>query len=145
MLKNTIKGIQQSYNTFRDKAGILPHEIIITVIFDGIEKLNNSNDQTENMISFFDEIDMKNGFTNKLNGKSIDEYFKHLEQQNFNISRLQEDNDENFTLFTSDQMHELQSKLFKNQYEEYIRIKELLKEIQQLKKKKNLRLDSISV
>lgn len=97
------------------------------------------------MISFFDEIDMKNGFTNKLNGKSIDEYFKHLEEQNFNISRLQEDNDENFTLFTSEEMHELQSKLFKNQYEEYIRIKQLLKQIQQLKKKKNLRLDSISV
>ena len=36
MLKNTIKGIQQSYKYFLNKAGILPHEIILTVIFDGI-------------------------------------------------------------------------------------------------------------
>ena len=36
MLKNTIKGIQQSYKHFLNKAGILPHEIILTVIFDGI-------------------------------------------------------------------------------------------------------------
>ena len=57
MLKNTIKGIQESYKPFLEKAGILPHEIIITVIFDGIEKINNSNDQTENMISFFKEKD----------------------------------------------------------------------------------------
>jgi hypothetical protein len=36
MLKNTIKGIQESYKHFREKAGILPHEIILIVIFDGI-------------------------------------------------------------------------------------------------------------
>jgi hypothetical protein len=72
MLKNTIKGIQQSYKHFLNKAGILPHEIILTVIFDGIEKLNNSKDQTENMISFFHEIDLKNGFVRKPYGKSLD-------------------------------------------------------------------------
>lgn len=46
MLKNTIKGIQSSYKHFAEKAGILPHEIIMTVIFDGIEKVNDSKDQT---------------------------------------------------------------------------------------------------
>ena len=46
MLKNTIKGIQQNYSMFLEKAGILPHEIVIIVIFDGIENVNNSNDQT---------------------------------------------------------------------------------------------------
>ena len=53
MLKSTIKGIQESYRHFLDNAGIMPHEIILTVIFDGIEKINNAKDQTENMISFF--------------------------------------------------------------------------------------------
>ena len=46
MLKGTIKGIQESYKYFLERAGILPHEIILTVIFDGIEKVNNSKDQT---------------------------------------------------------------------------------------------------
>lgn len=31
----------------------MPHEIIMVVIFDGIEKINNDKDQTQNMISFF--------------------------------------------------------------------------------------------
>jgi len=31
----------------------MSHEIIVIVIFDGIEQMNNSRDQTENMISFF--------------------------------------------------------------------------------------------
>lgn len=90
MLKNTIKGIQESYKPFLEKAGIMPHEIIIVVIFDGIEKINNSRDQTENMISFFKEIDIKNGFMQKTYGKSIDEYFKDLEEQNYNLSRMQD-------------------------------------------------------
>lgn len=31
----------------------MPHEIIMVIIFDGIEKVNASKDQAENMISFF--------------------------------------------------------------------------------------------
>lgn len=50
----------------------MPHEIILTVIFDGIEKINNSKDQTENMISFFNEIDIKNGFRHKQYGKTLE-------------------------------------------------------------------------
>jgi hypothetical protein len=53
MLKSTIKGIQESNKDFLTKAGIMSHEIIVIVIFDGIEQMNNSRDQTENMISFF--------------------------------------------------------------------------------------------
>lgn len=30
------------------------------------------------MISFFEEIDLKNGFAKKLNGKSLDEYLTEL-------------------------------------------------------------------
>jgi hypothetical protein len=46
------------------------------VIFDGIEKINASKDQTENMISFFNEIDIKNGFVYKPYGRSLEEYLK---------------------------------------------------------------------
>jgi hypothetical protein len=67
----------------------MPHEIILTVIFDGIEKVNSSKDQTENMISYFNEIDIKNGFVYKPYGKSLEEYLKDLEERNFNISRLE--------------------------------------------------------
>jgi hypothetical protein len=53
MLKSTIKGIQESYKHFYQKAGIMSHEIVLVVVFDGIETVNNSKDQTENMISYF--------------------------------------------------------------------------------------------
>lgn len=81
------------------------------------------------MISFFHEIDIKNGFVSKPYGKSIDEYFKDLEQQNFHFSQLEEEErDQEFNVFTVDEMTELQGKLFDHQYNEFTRIKELLKE-----------------
>ena len=50
----------------------MEHEIIIIVIFDGILKINNSADQTENMVSFFDEFDLRNGFVKQPNSRSIE-------------------------------------------------------------------------
>lgn len=102
MLKSTIKGIQSSYKYFQERAGILPHEIIMTVIFDGIEKINSSKDQTENMISFFNEIDIKNGFVHKPYGKSLEEYFKEIEEKDFHLSRLDGDKNEDICLFTEE-------------------------------------------
>ena len=40
------------------------------------------------MISFFNEIDIINGFVHKPYGKSLDEYLKELEEKNFHLSRL---------------------------------------------------------
>jgi hypothetical protein len=80
MLKSTIKGIQESYKHFYQQAGIMPHEIVLVVIFDRIEKINNSKDQTENMISYFNEWDLKNGFRHKPYGKSVEEYIKEVEE-----------------------------------------------------------------
>jgi len=62
-----------------NKAGIMSHEIIVVVIFDGIEHLNSSKDQTENMISLFNEIDIKNGFRQRSNSMSLDEFVKEIE------------------------------------------------------------------
>jgi hypothetical protein len=50
----------------------MSHEIIVIVIFDGIEHLNSSKDQTENMISLFNEIDIKNGFRQRSNSMALD-------------------------------------------------------------------------
>lgn len=41
------------------------------------------------MISFFNEIDIKNGFVHKPYGKSLDEYLKDLQNRNFNMSQLE--------------------------------------------------------
>lgn len=57
----------------------MPHEIIMVIIFDGIEKVNASRDQTENMISFFTEIDIKNGFRYKPYGKSMESFIQEFE------------------------------------------------------------------
>ncbi len=50
----------------------MSHEIITIVVFDGIEHLNSSKDQTENMISLFNEIDIKNGFRQRSNSMALD-------------------------------------------------------------------------
>jgi hypothetical protein len=90
MLKTTIKGIQESNKEFLSKAGIMSHEIIVVVIFDGIEHLNSSKDQTENMISFFNEIDIKNGFRQRSNSMALDEFLKEVEENKFDINCLTE-------------------------------------------------------
>ena len=81
------------------------------------------------MISYFNEIDIKNGFRQKQYGKTLEQYLKELEERNFNFSVLNEEKVDNISVFTEDELNSLKSKLFENQYNEYIRIKELLKEI----------------
>lgn len=50
---------------------------------------------------------------------------------------------DNINLFTEDELNSLKSKLFENQYNEYIRIKSLLKEIEALKKEKDIKVDRL--
>lgn len=50
---------------------------------------------------------------------------------------------DNISVFTEDELNSLKSKLFENQYNEYIRIKALLKEIEILKKLKDIKVDSL--
>lgn len=53
MLKNSLNGIYDSLQVFREKAGILPEQIVVVVIFDGIENLRRG-DHDEDIITFFD-------------------------------------------------------------------------------------------
>ena len=43
------------------------------------------------MISFFNEIDLKNGFKHNQYGKTFEQYIKELEEKNFNLSVLNDD------------------------------------------------------
>lgn len=61
------------------------------------------------MISFFNEIDIMNGFTHKPYGKSLDQYLKDLEKNKF---QLDEFLDDQVNLFTEDQLNQLKPKLF---------------------------------
>lgn len=54
------------------------------------------------MISFFNEIDIKNGFVYKPYGKSLDEYLKDMENRDFNISKLDAERNEDVSLFTEE-------------------------------------------
>jgi hypothetical protein len=132
MLKATIKGIQESNKDFLAKAGIMSHEIIVVVIFDGIEHLNASKDQTENMISFFNEIDIKNGFRQRSNSMSLDDFLREVEQNKFDPANLPEDRVAQVNLFTEEELQELQPRLFENQYSQYVRTKKLLADIEVL-------------
>ena len=55
---------------------------------------------------------MKNGFVRKPYGKSLDEYFKDLEQRIFHLSRFEEEKAEDFNIFTGEELEELEFKLF---------------------------------
>lgn len=140
MLKATIKGIQESNKDFLEKAGIMSHEIIVVVIFDGIEHLNASKDQTENMISYFNEIDIKNGFRQRSNSMSLDDFLREVEQNKFDPANLPDERLAQVNLFTEEELQELQPRLFENQYKQYVRTKKLLKDIQALIQQKDLKL-----
>ena len=142
MLKSTIKGIQESNKDFLQRAGIMSHEIIVVVIFDGIEHLNNSKDQTENMISFFNEIDIKNGFRQRTYSMALDEFLKDIEQNRYDPNQL-DDRLPTINLFTEEELQELKPRLFENQYSQYIETKNLLKDISRLKLIKDLRMDQL--
>lgn len=114
----------------------MPHEIILIVIFDGIEKVNNSHDQSENMVSFFNEIDLKNGFRYKPYGKSVDDYFKEFKDI---------ENYDDISVFTEEELKELHGKLFETQYKEYTRIKKLLGDIRGIKGKKDVSVEELPV
>ena len=92
------------------------------------------------MISFFNEIDIKNGFVHKPYGKSLDEFLKQIEDKNNPLNKIETEKVEDINLFTEDQLSKLKSKLFQSQYNEYMRIKKLLKEVEGLKKKKDLKV-----
>lgn len=67
-LQLTIDGILKNLPHFK-KAGVANHEIIVVVMYDGIEKLNNSSKPDENLFNMFDEfdkfLDIKDFPTNK--------------------------------------------------------------------------------
>lgn len=95
------------------------------------------------MISYFTEIDIKNGFRHKPFGKSLEEYLKKLEERNFNFSLFNQYRADDVSLFTEDELINLKPKLFENQYSEYIRIKVLLQQIKGLKKLKDIKIDNL--
>lgn len=84
----------------------------MVVIFDGIEHLNGSKDQTENMISLFNEIDIKNGFRQRSNSMSLDDFLREVEQNKFDPGNLPDDRLAQVNLFTEEELNELQPKLF---------------------------------
>lgn len=65
MLKKTLEGIEKNYATFFDKAGIQSHEIVVVIMFDGIEFMNNDKQSDRNMFNLFREFDLINGFRKK--------------------------------------------------------------------------------
>lgn len=53
------------------------------------------------MISFFNEIDIKNGFVHKPYGKSLDEYLKELETKG-HLNKIDLEKTEDISLFTEE-------------------------------------------
>lgn len=60
MLKESLDGVYESLKTFREVAGIHSEQIVVTVIFDGIENVK-TGDFDEDIITLFDEYDVRNG------------------------------------------------------------------------------------
>jgi hypothetical protein len=56
---------------------------------------------------------------------------------------VEEETNDQISLFTEEELTQLKSKLFEYQYNEYIRIKQLLKDVRNLKKMKDIKIDSL--
>ncbi len=52
------------------------------------------------MVSFFTEIDIKNGFVHKPYGKSLEEFLKEIEEKKFNFSVFNDRGYEDINVFT---------------------------------------------
>jgi len=55
-LEKTLNGILNNLDYF-SKAGISPLELVVTVIYDGMDKINYSHDNAINMFGKFKEYD----------------------------------------------------------------------------------------
>lgn len=64
------------------------------------------------MISFFNEIDIKNGFRQRSNSMALDEFLKEVEQNKFDINAFSEEKMGQINLFTEEELSELKPKLF---------------------------------
>jgi hypothetical protein len=60
MLKESLDGVYDSLETFQKVAGINSEQIVVTVIFDGIENVKRG-DFDEDILTMFDEYDYRNG------------------------------------------------------------------------------------
>ena len=56
---------------------------------------------------------------------------------------MEEETNDQISLFTEEELTQLKSKLFEYQYNEYIRIKQLMKDVRNLKKMKDIKIDSL--
>ncbi len=54
------------------------------------------------MISFFNEIDIKNGFRQRSNSMALDEFLKEVEENKFDINSLTEEKMGQINLFTEE-------------------------------------------
>ena len=102
-----MKGIKNDLCTFSDH-GICPSQIVVVVIcgylktfflllllginiFDGIEKINNDqSDRDNNMIRYFDELDMKYNIDKK---KTLKHNYKNIHgtPREFKVKRLRDE------------------------------------------------------
>ena len=49
-------GLLDNLARFR-KAGVSNHEIVVVVVYDGLEKMNNENSNEKSMVAMFKDID----------------------------------------------------------------------------------------
>ena len=64
------------------------------------------------MISFFNEIDLKNGFVYKPYGKSLDEYLKEIENKGNYLKTIETEKVEDISLFTQEELKKMKLNLF---------------------------------
>lgn len=71
----------------------------------------------------------------------LDEFLREAEAGKIDLNAIAEQKISQINLFTEEEFAELQPKLFQNQYQQYVKTKQLLGEIQNLKKQKSLKLE----
>lgn len=56
-LEGTIDGVLANMKIFNERANISSSEVVVVVIFDGIDKMNQSSEEKHSMIEYFRDLD----------------------------------------------------------------------------------------
>ena len=121
MLKESLDGVYDSLKTFKEVAGINPEQIVVTVIFDGIENVKRG-DFDEDIVTMFDEYDFRNGSILREGEKPFTEVLEKDRPES-----IKEINWNRVSTYKTEEIAERTSNRFRTRYDEYMGFKKLEK------------------
>ncbi|KAL4487126.1 hypothetical protein ABPG72_001578 [Tetrahymena utriculariae] len=94
-LESSLDGILRNMKHFKKNLGIQNEEIVVVVIYDGIDKINNEKDPDDNMIEYFklwDRVEGSKYHNSKFTiPRKYEKFKEQLERSKFQVEQMRND------------------------------------------------------